>query len=82
MTVNQKRKIKRQAHKDYRRQMIQAYRELAESGDELTLIRLICTGTKRVKHVHHGRLLRINRLYRKTTEFSETASRQYSEFDK
>lgn len=80
MTTNQKRKIKRQAHKDFRKQMIRAYRRLSESSDELTLIRLVNTGTKTLKHVHYSWQLRVNRLYKKAQEFGETASRPYDEF--
>lgn len=82
MTNNQKRKIKRQAHKDFCKQIIRAYRILANSCDEIQLLRLTDTNAKSIKHEHHSSLLRINRVYRKTSEFEETSGRPFDDFTK
>lgn len=80
MTNNRKRKIKRQAHKDFRKQCIRAYRLMAESMDSLQTILISNTSGKNYKFVHYKSSARINKLYKKMREFAETASRPYDGF--
>lgn len=80
MTDNQKRKIKRQAHKNFRKQCVRAYKLMAESSDYLQMIFLTTTSPKNYKFVHYRTGLRVSRLFRKTRDFAETASRSFEDF--
>lgn len=80
MTDNRKRKIKQQAHKDFRKQCVRAYRFMAEFADYLQTILISNTSPKNYKFVHYKSSARINKLYKKMRYFAETASRPFNDF--
>ena len=80
MTNNQKRKIKRQAHKEYRKSIIRALRIIAETSNDLQLVHLTHTNPKKFKYVHYRSILHVNRIFRRKDELGKIASRPYEDF--